>query len=498
MAEGRGDAQHRQILEQVFEAVVVADASGVVVRLNPAAEALLGVSASAAVGLRVEEVVVVRDDPGGAVVPSPLAATLANGGPVASEICWIDGADGTPRPVAYRCAPLIEDGVQAGAIAVFADRTERERSHELLTRADRLASMGTMAASIAHEINNPLTYVMGNIEVVLATPGLPTAVIEPLRDVQVGARAIERIVRDLKLLSAPDHKNRVPIDVKSVVQRSLRMVAKEVRARGRLEAALSPTLPVFADAVALGQVVLNLVINAAHALEDAYDEEQVVRVSTDHDGLYTTVTVEDNGCGIPDEIRDRILDPFFTTKPLGEGSGLGLAVSHQIIRDFGGMLRVESELGVGTKMTVMLPAHTDMDDDEGERTITWSDRSYPHRRVLVIDDDPLVRRALASMLGRVHDVEVCASVQDALDRIQSGFGYDAILCDLMMSPLNGLEFVEALPAIAPDLVSRTAFVTGGVMSGSVRERVVRSGRQVAYKPFSVHEILSVVEGLALS
>ena len=487
------------MVEIAFEAVIVTDADGVVVGFNPAAEDLTGWPAEDALGQPVGDVVVVRDDPDQAEVISPVELCRQAEAPVAGELGWMDRREGVASPIGYRCVPLHEGEELLGVLAVFLDRSERERSQELLARADRLASMGTMAASIAHEINNPLTYVMGNVEVVLAEPDeLPSPVVEALRDVQVGARAIERIVGDLKLLSAPDQQLQHPIDVKVVVQRSLRMVARQVRARGRLEAALSPTLPVLADSVTLGQVVINLVINAAQALRDAYDEDQVVRITTGHDGLYSIITVEDNGCGIPEEIRDQIFDPFFTTKPLGEGSGLGLAVSHQIIRECGGLLRVESAPGVGTKMIVMLPAHTDVPGDDPHPTIAGGDRSSPRRRVMVIDDDPLVRRALRSMLGRVHEVEALPTVDLALSKVEHGLGYDAILCDLMMSPLSGLAFLDALPAIAPDLVSRTAFVTGGVMSGSVREQVLRSGRPVAYKPFSVHEILTLVETLSLS
>lgn len=491
-------------LQSIGDAVLTVDPDGRIDHLNPAAEALCAWSVADARGRRWSEVfdlrVGKRQEPCADLVRGAMERMEPRSLP---HDAHIHVRTGEVKRLAGTAAPVVdEDGQLLGAVLAVQDQSERERMQELLARADRLASMGTLAASIAHEVNNPLTYVIGNVQVVLDgidDPDFDRAMVKTaLRDVEVGARTIERIVRDLKLLSTPDHKTREAVDVRSVVQRSLRMVARKVRARGRLEAALSATLPVLADPVALGQVVWNLVQNAAQALPAHYDDESVVRVETTDDGISVRIVVEDNGCGIPEEILDRIFDPFFTTKPVGEGSGLGLAVSHQIVKDLGGRLAVSSKVGVGTRIEVHLPVNTDMPSDDPTDAAARSEASYPSRRVLVVDDDRLVRRALGQMLSRVHTVETLGSVEAALEQIRRGIGFDAILCDLMMSPLNGVEFLVLLQEIAPDLVPRTAFITGGVMTAGVQEQVIRSGRPLAYKPFEMADLLSLIETLALS
>jgi two-component system, cell cycle sensor histidine kinase and response regulator CckA len=502
-ARDRGD-QLWVTLQSIGDAVITTDEALRVTHLNPAAETLVGWSAEEARGRRVEEICDLRHPDTGDTVDNPLRQALREGGPAElseGALLLPRGNEASPVPVADTATPIrAEDGRILGGVMVIQDLSERQRLQDLIARTDRLASMGTLAASIAHEINNPLTYVLGSVHVALdglrrSTLGREEAV-RLLRDVEVGARTIEHIVRDLKLLSTQDHKALEPVDVQRVVQRSLRMVAKAVRARGRLEAALSPTLAVLAHPVTLGQVVRNLVQNAAQALPEDYSDDHVVRVTTDDDGQRVRIVVEDNGCGMTEAVQARVFDPFFTTKPVGEGSGLGMAVSYQIVRELGGELTLDSEVGRGTRVEVFLPARPDISDEPVDEVTTSSEATWTARRVLIVDDDRLVRRALQQMLAQVHTVESFGSVEAALARIRHGIGYDAILCDLMMSPLNGIEFLDALESLAPDLVRRMAFITGGVISGAVQEQVIRSGRPLAYKPFDAAQLLGLVEELA--
>ena len=480
-------------LQSIADAVVTVDVEGRVEHLNPAAERLSGWSVSAARGRRIEAVLDLRRTEGEPLVnPARIVLDTGRTRSRGSGI-WLHPQAGTARRIGYTASPIEDDdGHVIGAVLIMQDLTEREQLQDLLARADRLASMGTMAAGIAHEINNPLTYIVNNVLFVLSElehlGDVPEDVLVAVRDIEFGSRAIERIVGDLKLLSTPDQRSQEAVDLAPVLRRTQRMAAKTVRARGRFEASLRSTQPVLANPVAIGQVVTNLVLNAAQALPDDYSEDSVVRLSCHDDVDQVVIEVQDTGCGIPPELLERVFDPFFTTKGVGKGTGLGLAISHQIVTDLGGRIELVSEVGQGTTVRVILPVHSQAPDDvEDEPSL--NDISYPQRRVLIVDDDDKVLRSMVNTLSRLH-------VDDAVDHLALGFGYDAILCDLMMSPRTGIELLDALTVVAPDLVERLAFITGGVFTGALQERVLRSGRPVAYKPFQTEQLLRLIEVLA--
>jgi len=487
-------------LQAIADAVITVDADGRVDHLNPAAERLSGWPIDQARGRHIEAVLDLRTGRDGPSLESPARKALADKTvQTLAPNAWLHPRQGEPRRVGDTVAPIHDDdGEVTGAVLVLQDLSEREQLQNLLTRADRLASMGTMAAGIAHEINNPLTYIVNNVLFALSEleqQQVGSEVLDALRDVEFGARSIERIVSDLKLLSSPDQRSQEAVDVAPVLRRSQRMSAKAVRARGRFEASLKPTQPVLANPIALGQVVTNLVLNAAQALPEEYSADHVVRLTCRDQGDSVVIEVQDNGEGIPAAIRERIFDPFFTTKAVGKDTGLGLAITHQIVADLGGHIEIDSQVGRGTTVRVLLPAHSVVPDDDEDHDSLPRD-SWPERRVLIVDDDDKVLRALRLTLGRVHDVKTLSSVDEAMAHLGKGFGYDAILCDLMMSPRNGTELLDGLTVVAPDLVQRMAFITGGVFTGSLHERVLRSGRPVAYKPFQSDQLYRLVESLA--
>lgn len=494
-------------LQSIADAVLTVASDERITYLNPAAERLFGVQSGDARGRPVASLLDLRDGRCGPAIDSPVRLALREGETVARpEGVWLERHGDPPCAVGLSASPVhAEEGGVIGAVVVLHDLSERERMRELLSRADRLSSLGLMAASIAHEINNPLTYILANIEQAVDTlraTDLDPLLSQLLVEAASGAHAIEQITRDLKLLSTQEGRSREDVEVRSVVQRSLRTVARGVRTRGRLESALATTGAVLADPVALGQVVWNLVLNANQALPKEYCEESVVRVSTFDEGAFAVLRVEDNGSGIPADVMHKIFDPFFTTKPVGQGSGLGLAVTQQIVDGLGGRIEIESTVGVGTSVRVLLPLHDLQKGSPAARSVQPEGRAAEGaaersvgRAVLVIDDDRLVRRAVTAMLSRAHRVESVATVEAAVALLAAGSHFDAILCDLMMSPLNGLEFYEILADCYPDLVQRIAFITGGVISGDLQDQVLRTGRPLAYKPFARGDLLHMVEAL---
>ncbi|KFE71387.1 sensor histidine kinase [Hyalangium minutum] len=232
---------------------------------------------------------------------------------------------------------------------------------------DRLASMGKLAAGVGHEINNPLAYVISNLNFLHKelnrTQGAPSQedfqeLLTAVTDAKEGAERVRVIVQDLKTLSRPDDAQNGRADLKTVVHAAVKIASHEIRRRARLVAELGEDVPpVQGNASRLGQVFLNLLINAAHAIPEGQVEENEIRVSTRQDTPeFIVVEIRDTGCGIPPENLDRIFDPFFTTKPVGEGTGLGLAMVHSIITTLGGTITVESEVDRGTTFRLNLPA----------------------------------------------------------------------------------------------------------------------------------------------
>jgi PAS domain S-box-containing protein len=363
-----------------------------------------------------------------------------------------------------------EAGEVEGAIGVSIEVTERVAMQNRLLQSERLASMGTLSAMVAHEINNPLTYVLGNLELVAMQLSDPATTAPAVRELarwvnlaREGAGRVQRIVRGLQAFSRQDDDRAEPTDVCAALERALEMVDNVIRHRARIVRNLESVPPVFANELRLGQVFVNLLLNAAQAIPEGHHDTNEIRVRTWHDEKTSAVvvTVEDTGSGIAPEVKSRIFEPFFTTKPIGAGTGLGLSICHGIIRGFGGSIEVESQLGKGAAFRVRLPA--------SRRALTRdavaSTGSAQHRRgrVLIVDDDANVARTFAIMLAG-HDVEVCIDARIAADRVLGGERFDIIFCDLMMPGMTGIEFYAVVAEKQPTQTQRIVFVTGGAFT----------------------------------
>ena len=236
-----------------------------------------------------------------------------------------------------------------------AERGKLELMRETqLLRADRLASIGQLAGSIAHELNNPLSYVLLNLEHVSAA--LPPGELQQaLEEAAEGAGRMRTIVQDLKTFVRADDEQLVPVELGQAVQSSLRLVQAELKNRITLRRELGAAPRVLAGETRLGQIIVNLVVNAAQAMPEGGSPEIVVAIDTASDGS-ARLRVSDNGVGIPPAILARVTEPFFTTKPVGVGTGLGLSVVANLVKRFGGTLSIESKEGAGTQVTITLPA----------------------------------------------------------------------------------------------------------------------------------------------
>jgi PAS domain S-box-containing protein len=401
--------------------------------------------------------------------------------------------------------PLVFD--EQPAIVVFCvDVTERREMYARMAVADRMVSVGTLAAGVAHEINNPLAYVIGNLELlarelpamVAGTSRFPpqemSAIVADARD---GAVRVAAIVRELRALSRTDDASKGPIDLEPVLASCLKMVGNELRHRARVFTSIPADLPpVEANASRLGQVFLNLLVNAAHAIPDGRGDAATIRVRAYAESGNVIVEVADTGVGIPPHVIGRIFDPFFTTKPIGQGTGLGLPISHEIVRSVGGSIDVESTPGAGTTFRVVLPAsqRTPVAVERRAAAAVTSNRA----RVLVIDDEPAVGRSIQALLTPELGVSHVTRGTEALAKIAAGERYDAVLCDVMMPEMSGIELFLELQRCDPALARRVVFLTGGAFTDQARDFLASAEHPPLEKPFTESQLRAAIERLTSS
>ncbi len=392
-------------------------------------------------------------------------------------------------------------------LLVAKDVTEQRNIRERMVMTERLASLGTIAASVGHEVNNPLTFVLINLdfmrdelpELLAASPHRDRVLelLKVLRDTRDGAKRASDIVTELKAFSRTDDDEPREIDVLAVLRSSIRVASTELRHHARVLEEWGPLPRVRGSASRLGQVFLNLLVNAAQAIPaGAADRNEVrIRTGTSESGE-AVIEIRDTGCGIPDELMKRIFEPFFTTKPIGQGTGLGLAICVKIIRDLGGRLEVSSVPHEGTTFTVVLPPQSVSGHGSQAPAAPSSRRLQTSHRVLVVEDDRRVAEALSRLL-RNYAVTIARNGDEALGRCRNE-QFDAIVCDLMMPKRTGWELHDTLLAEAPALARRMIFVTAGAARPDAQNFLNRVDNPVLEKPFDANELKRLVSTVCSS
>ncbi|MGC4089311.1 MAG: CPXCG motif-containing cysteine-rich protein [Polyangiaceae bacterium] len=371
------------------------------------------------------------------------------------------------------------DARRLQALSSDLTRQVEERTQELsetrdnLLRAERLAALGRLSASVGHEINNPLSYVIGNLEYVsreLSHGRMNDGVHEALRDAASGADRIRRIVHELRaFVRGSDRDRRELVELREVLDASVKLVWSELRHRARLERELDEVPKLLADPIRLTQVFVNVLMNAVQAIPEervGRPESVITLRARQLSPAQIAIEIEDTGVGIAESDRARLFEPFFSTKPQDKGTGLGLFVSLGIVSALGGRIDVDSREGRGTLVRVVLPI------PEGvtlpmDRVSSMPPPSVKNRRLLVVDDDVLVARTLARLLSE-HRVEVVTSGRDALQRLATeGSAFDLVLCDLMMPDITGMDVYEEVERKHPGLL-RASSSSAAAASPSVR------------------------------
>ncbi|HEV3194195.1 MAG TPA: ATP-binding protein [Polyangiaceae bacterium] len=406
--------------------------------------------------------------------------------------------------------PMFDAAERIGHIAIaFFDITReaeaneaRQKTQAKLAQTEHLASLGLLAAGVAHEVNNPLSYVLGSLDLIAREIGSGTealdeklrAIDERVRDAREGIERIRSIVRDLKVFSRVEEEARSGVvDVRTAIEAALHMAHNEIRHRARITRNLLAVPAVWGQENRVAQLFLNLVINAAQAIPEGDLEKNEVRVATRTTPQgWAEVEVSDTGLGIPADVLPSIFDPFFTTKAIGIGTGLGLSICHTIATDLGGRIEVASESGKGTTFRVLLPPASKQVETKPQSSGREGPRSRKRARLLVIDDEPLILKVITNVLLVEHDVTSELDAGAALDRIRRGERFDAILCDLMMPQVTGMDLYETLLEIAPKQAQTMLFLTGGAFTARAQAFLDRLPNATIEKPFDQATLITRV------
>ncbi|WP_170319268.1 PAS domain S-box protein [Polyangium spumosum] len=525
----RSEARFRALIERAPDAVGVSR-QGRWIYANPALVAYLGYE-------RAGELIgrLVRDSvhPDDRAAQEQRAAELERGAPVSPQEYRLLRRDGSA--VHAESVSLLVDYDGAPAILGIArDLTERKQMQARLVQAERMAAVGTLAAGVAHEINSPLAYVLTQLAVATgeALPALARhiealeraagasggeamrraleleAAIDSARE---AAERMRSIVRDLRTFSRADDGESAPTDVRRVLDTSLNMVFGEIRHRARLVKQYDDVPLVDANEARLGQVFVNLLVNAAQALPEGNAAANQIRLRTYAvDDGRVVVEVMDSGPGIPDDVKAKIFDPFFTTKPAGVGTGLGLWICQGIVTRLGGTIEFSSRPGETIFRVALPPGDPAGKPLDGGRALRADEpniagktpmkpkppETKPRRgRVLVIDDEAPLANALKMFLADEHDVVVSTSGRDALALLEKDPSFDAILCDLMMPDVTGVDVHEALRERAPDVAARLVFVTGGAFTPRMRAFLEEVRNPQLEKPFDLPKLRALLRQL---
>jgi signal transduction histidine kinase len=413
------------------------------------------------------------------------------------------------EPFGYLLKPFNERELRSMLeVAIYKHDAESRLRH-----SDRMASIGTMAAGVAHEINNPLAYMIANLDFaakavadvtadLVATPrgqagddplvdrlrGASTAI----DDAGTGADRVRNIVAEVGRFARAQETDREPIDLWDALESAIRLSSHHLQHHAVIVRDPGRVPRVLASTQGLEQIFINLLVNASQAMPEGRPQANRIHVKTrtEADGR-AVVEIADTGAGITLEDQSRIFDPFFTTKPVGLGTGLGLSICHRIISDFGGTIVVESALGAGTLFRITLPPAP---TEKPAPALASPKREGPTPRgqFLIVDDDAKVLAMLDRILGHRHDVTLANDGAEALKIITAGRRFDLVLCDLMMPKMNGMDLYEHVEKIAPEQASGFVFLCGGAVTQRATDFLDAHAGQRFDKPFQLHELETMI------
>ncbi|MEE2750512.1 MAG: ATP-binding protein [Myxococcota bacterium] len=483
------EARQRRLLEATFDGIATVE-EGIIQEANSGFSALFGLETKGMLGQRLSSFMSEEQQQQTEDILSSseqciqeLVGRRPNRHPVYIEVLF---------------EPLV--GSSNRHLLAIRDNTERKELQASLQVADRMAAIGSLAAGVAHEINNPLTYVLANLEEAsnriahLDSTDLEANLQKANQCLHIaseGAGRVQRTIQDLKTLSRSDDEPILPVDVQEVLDSTIGIALNTVRHRGKLNTSHEQTRSALANKSRLGQVFLNLIINASESLPE--DQNLQIYIDSYETKEHIVVEVRDTGSGIPTEQLDRIFDPYYTTKPVGVGTGLGLWVSRNLLHNMGGEIEVESTVGEGSLFRVKLKATNERPPPPQDTPLS-APRLDIKANILIVDDEPAIVDLVSDILLPYHQVSGAGGGTIAMKRILEE-KFDLVICDLMMPDLSGMDLYEKLMEAQPQDIPLFLFLTGGAVNNKSREFVNDPAHTVLQKPFQPKSLRNAVQDL---
>lgn len=504
--EATPSAEVQQVQRIIFENAPVGimhyDERGVITACNDAFVGILGSSRQNAIGLSMPTL------PNQDIVAAVRRSLLGERAYFEGDYTSVTGKKTTA--IRLDLAPVRDSaGKVKGGVGLVQDVSEQRAAQVLVSRAERLASLGTLAAGVVHEVQNPLAYASASLELAqraldeaeqqsLAPGGGPTpapvwhALRESLTSAREGVLRVAGIVSDLKAFARSDEALRVPVDVERALESALRLVGDAMRPQATLSRDYDAIPRVVASEPRLVQLFVNLLVNAIEATPEGDPAKHRIVVRTRRGSDATVIVeVEDDGPGVPSADVAHIFEPFWTSKP--QGTGLGLAICHGIVAGLGGDITLEPARQTrGARFVVTLPASREGLASEAPPTPRTRVVAGERGRVLIVDDEERLAATLALALSDTHEVDTISRGGEAVERLAQA-DYDVILCDLLLPDLSGVDVYEQVTATRPELAPRFVFITGGAFTERARSLLQSIPNPRVDKPFDLAELEALLD-----
>ena len=391
-----------------------------------------------------------------------------------------------------------QNGKIIGFRGVGRDMTDRKKAEQQLLTSAKLASVGELAAGVAHEINNPLTGVLGYAQLLASRQDIPQDIKHDLDVICQESQRTVRIVQNLLRFARQHKPDRTLTDINELIERTLELqLYKLTTSNIKLITKLAEgCLWVVVDYNQIQQVILNIVINAMQSMAEVSRKGKIT-VTTGTDNSQVRISIADNGPGIAKENITKVFDPFFTTKPVGSGSGLGLSVCHGIIAEHGGNIYIESIEGRGSTFIIELPAAPEDKAAVKEKIVIKKKRPQRRRKleksILIVEDEPVICDVLVRILsGENYQVDIASSGKEALRKLKKRV-HDLFIVDLKMPEMSGRQLYKIMKDKNPNAAERVIFITGDTVTPETQNFLTSTGRPYLRKPFDYKELTKMVE-----
>jgi len=483
------------LLDQSPDLIVTTDIDGRITEFNRGAERLTGSTREQMVGRSCEALLGAEG--------SKWIEKIRNFGRITNHAISLTKSGGSDLSLELNMAALTDDsGAVYGTVWVGRDVTELKSAQLQLLQAKKLSSIGEVISGVAHELNNPLSGVLGFSQLLMARHGEGPMARE-LDRIHGSALRCQKIVKNLLSFSRVHKPERKYLGLNGIAEKTLELRKYQLDVNNiELVRDLQPDLPqTMLDFHQIQQVLINLVNNAQQSIQSARREHGRLQVRTWHEGDNVMFQISDNGEGMDPETLERIFDPFFTTKEQGQGTGLGLSVSYGIIKEHGGRIHAQSRLGEGATFLIELPISRvenagdlqDIDPTPHEPLCLESSRESGGQRILVVDDEPTILDLLVDILdGGGYRVDTASNGVEAARKIR-GEHYDAVLTDIRMPQMNGMQLYDEILDTRPEFEGKFLFVTGDLIDPVTSSYVKRVGVRTIAKPLDIQVVLQALE-----